>query len=411
MGINFPNTPAVGTVWPSPLVVGQAQYTWDGEKWVAGAINSAGAVRYDIAQALSDAQTLQARTNIAAAPYSAIGAANLVINGGMIVSQAFAPNNTAPMVAGSSHAFADMFYQTYQNAGAIITGYNGMPTGSPGVTPPPGFTNGLFAYLQVALSSLANSDYLFFIHKIEGTRLAKLGWGAANPQPLTYAFMVYTNDPGIGFLKLANHDATRCYYAEFNAPINGWNFITGIIPGDTTGTWRIDNNPALSVSVWFAGKGATIATPGAWGSVNTFQTTNSQNIARTNTTTVGMTGLLLVPGQQLIANASMLARCMRPFAEEQTLCYRYYEMSGPRAANFSGNTNSGTSYYVNHTFKVAKRAAPTVTGSHSDAFGFAAAFGTVGASTDIYGFTESRAANATQNGSYWFSNWWADARM
>ena len=35
MGINFPNTPAPGDLWPNPAVAGQGQYTWDGEKWTA----------------------------------------------------------------------------------------------------------------------------------------------------------------------------------------------------------------------------------------------------------------------------------------------------------------------------------------------------------------------------------------
>ena len=36
MGINFPASPLVGDLWPNPVVAGQAQYTWDGEKWTSG---------------------------------------------------------------------------------------------------------------------------------------------------------------------------------------------------------------------------------------------------------------------------------------------------------------------------------------------------------------------------------------
>src|SRR3954468_8915238 len=117
MGINFPNTPAAGTLYPSPPVVGQPVYRWDGEKWsvqsllakqpiyadgsvpmtaqltlvappvaatdaaaksyvdtgVASAITAVGtqAVRYDAAQVLTDAQQVQARQNVYAAPFDA----------------------------------------------------------------------------------------------------------------------------------------------------------------------------------------------------------------------------------------------------------------------------------------------------------------------------------------------------
>jgi hypothetical protein len=33
MGINFPNAPAVGDLWPSPPVAGVPVYKWDGAKW------------------------------------------------------------------------------------------------------------------------------------------------------------------------------------------------------------------------------------------------------------------------------------------------------------------------------------------------------------------------------------------
>jgi len=325
---------------------------------------SLGAVSYTTAQGLTAAQQLQARTNIESAPFNAIGAMNLAVNGGCVIFQTFPVNSTAPMVSGSTYNFADQFFQTFQNATAVVTGYNGAQAGSPGLTPPPGFTNAMFAYLPTAIPvSMANGDYLFFGQKIEGTRIAKMAWGTASAQPLTYAFMVQVmNDaPGVGFLKVANHDNTRCYYAEFAVAGVGWTLVTGTIPGDTAGTWRIDNNAALNASIWFAGKSAAPATPGVWGSTNTFQTTNSTNLCKTNTTTIGLTGLLLVPGQHVIPNAQMLAKCMRPFAEEYLACLRYLNVVKgqpyPTAcgAGLMYNTTLGLIHYQ---FPVAMRAAP-----------------------------------------------------
>src|SRR3954466_8319278 len=47
MGFNFPTSPAVGTLYPSPLTVGLPQYRWDGEKWkiYTASANTAGTFR------------------------------------------------------------------------------------------------------------------------------------------------------------------------------------------------------------------------------------------------------------------------------------------------------------------------------------------------------------------------------
>jgi len=39
--LDFPSSPAVGTIYPSPAVPGQPQYTYDGEKWTSGTSNGA----------------------------------------------------------------------------------------------------------------------------------------------------------------------------------------------------------------------------------------------------------------------------------------------------------------------------------------------------------------------------------
>ena len=362
-------------------------------------------------RSLTEAQALQARANIAAAPITAVQDLNIAINSSMAVSQIAPVNTTSIMTSGALSMYADMFYSAYSHASAVITGYNGTD-GTPGILPPNGFTNCIAMYGGTAPSVLANGDYMIFHHRIEGTRWGKLAWSTTQAKPITIAFMFFTNDPGIGHVRVANALQNRFYHAEFNAPINGWNFVTMTIPGDVAASvWPRDNSFAAAINIFVAGKAAVVVAPGAWGTVNSFQTTNSQNLIRNNTTSVGVTGFVVLPGLVTIPDQMTLASLCRPVAEELALCQRYYESSGPRTAMFSGNTVSGTSYYVTYSFKVTKRATPTViAGTHVDAFGFPLAFGSIGGS-DVGGFTESRAANATQNGSYWFSSFKADARI
>lgn len=124
MGINFPNAPTVGQLYPLPAVVGVPQYRWDGEKWtqsslqakaviyadgsvpmtagltlVAPPVNptdaaaksyvdgltglASGVVHYDAAQALTAAQMAQAQANIAA--LRTTGRGELILSGGNLI--------------------------------------------------------------------------------------------------------------------------------------------------------------------------------------------------------------------------------------------------------------------------------------------------------------------------------------
>jgi hypothetical protein len=65
MSLNFPSSPTIGQVYPSPVVPGAPQYVWDGTVWNSG--GGVGAVRYDLAQTLTAPQQAQSRTNIGAA--------------------------------------------------------------------------------------------------------------------------------------------------------------------------------------------------------------------------------------------------------------------------------------------------------------------------------------------------------
>src|SRR6188508_812167 len=92
MGMNFPNVPTVGDLYPTPATPGLPQYKWDGEKWIVVSAVSEGSVHYDIAQALTIAQKTQARQNIYAAPFDALAYNGMQVNGNFDVSQERALN-------------------------------------------------------------------------------------------------------------------------------------------------------------------------------------------------------------------------------------------------------------------------------------------------------------------------------
>jgi len=102
----------------------------------------------------------------------------------------------------------------------------------------------------------------------------------------------------------------------------------------------------------------------------------------------------------------------RPIGLELALCQRYYERSVNVFSNpmWNGNTGSGVVYYAGATFKVTKRATPTVAMTNAFASGFPAASGGA-ADISIEGFDEARTANLTGNGSFFSSTWTANSEL
>jgi hypothetical protein len=84
------------------------------------------------------------------------------------------------------------------------------------------------------------------------------------------------------------------------------------VPGDTSGTWNATNGIGLRIEVFSAGKAASNASTGAWGSTNTTATAGmTQNILDATNYAAVVTGLILLPGIEL-PPASRAALVMRP---------------------------------------------------------------------------------------------------
>jgi hypothetical protein len=117
MGINFPNAPTTGQLYPSPATAGVPQYRWNGTLWEPASNVLAGAVRYDVVQGLVAGDQLQARNNIAV---TAIGASPV----GQIVAQ------TATQTLPGAGCVGERKYATL---GAGFSG-SGTPQGCGGLT-------------------------------------------------------------------------------------------------------------------------------------------------------------------------------------------------------------------------------------------------------------------------------------
>src|SRR5207253_5612880 len=111
------------------------------------------------------------------------------------------------------------------------------------------YNNAVELKATTALSSMANGDYAKHIGLIEGYRVARLGWGASGAQSLAYAFQYYSPHSATILVKLSNSDRSRCYYDE-KPVLPGWNWVTGTLSGDTSGTWDKTTGIGLRIEVF-----------------------------------------------------------------------------------------------------------------------------------------------------------------
>lgn len=268
---------------------------------------------------------------------------NVVINGNVCVSQelgttgATLTNNTAKYIA-------DCWEAMYNHgaATAVVTSAQLAAASFPAVLP--GFKFGHQIKATTAITSPANGDFAKHRTKIEGYRIAHLGWGAAAALDIVYAFQFYSTVSGTAFVKFSNSDQSRCYYKEISIA-TGWNFFAGKIPGDTSGTWQETTSAGLVIEVFSAGKAASPAAPGSWGATNTTQTTNSTNLLGANNNQTILTGLYISGGVQIPAS-SELAKLMRPFPYELWECSRYYFKTFTYATNPAQNVGTSTGEYI-----------------------------------------------------------------
>jgi Protein of unknown function (DUF2793) len=293
----------------------------DGSSWLDAITIDRTTAKLTANQGFSNPATTRAQ--LYAAPFDALAFNGMQIDGSGDVSQV---NGTTQLtlVSDTETYVTDTFLAAYKNSGAVVKARQLAAGSFPAALS--GYSNTLELKATTALASLANGDYAKHVALIEGFRVARLGWGASGAQLLAYAFQYYSPRTATIFVKLSNSDRSRCYYDE-KAVATGWNFVAGSAAGDTSGTWDRTTGIGLRVEVFSAGKAASPATAGSWGSTNTTQTTNStqNNLSATNDATL-VTGLIVLPGLEL-PSSSRAPFLMRPFDQEILLCRRYFQKS------------------------------------------------------------------------------------
>jgi hypothetical protein len=321
-------------------------------------------VRYDTAQALTAAQQVQARANVYAAPFDAMAYSGMQINGSMDVSQ---ENGAAGVsVSGISKYIVDGWL--------LSTSGPQVMTGGQTTIAPPGYINSLNAYVTTANASPAAGNYCFFVNRIEGSRIARLGWGTASAASIAIGFWVYANRPGNYSGSLTNGAGNRsCPFTFTISAANTFEYKTVTLPGDTGGSWPKDNSLGLQIIITMMAGSTYLGPAGTWAATLLLGVTGTTNGVAATTDSMIITGVVVLPGIE-VPSAARSPLIMRPFDQELLTCQRYYEKTNAyivAPGNAYGSFNGGGALYaivyatftypsIHWHFMTRKRVTPTV---------------------------------------------------
>jgi hypothetical protein len=397
MALDFPASPTVGQKYPQPAVSGVPVYTWDGEKWttLGGAIGSTGASDaiplIDAGTGAAGSSTLWSRgdhvhppittsptppagdndtsiattefvstaistavQNIYAAPFDAMAYSGLQINGAMEVTQ----ERTLGTAITANGYICDGWVLAKAGTMALNASLG------QSISLVPGLPNFLGLAIATAQASLSAADFVYVYQGIEGYRTIRLGWGTANAQPITLCFWSVHHRTGLYSGSIRNGAGNRSYaftYTHNVADVAQYNTVS--IPGDTTGTWSIDNTAGLAVSFTVA-VGTTFAAPSAnaWVAGNFLAAPGQINGVAATTDAFRITGVTVLPGSEA-PSAARSPFVMRPYDQELVVCQRYFRWL-PYHVAFQAYT-AGEAMGFWFTFP-AMRAAPTFSAHAAD---------------------------------------------
>jgi hypothetical protein len=291
---------------------------------------------------------------------------NIIINGDMSIAQ----RGTSTTGIGTSNG--------YFSCDRWKTGTSGTNTlrftqsQSTDVPSGQGFSFSLKMDCTTADASLSSGDRIEISPRFEGQNLQYLKKGTSSAESLTLSFWVKSNKTGTYIAELFDTNNTRQISQAYTIDsASTWEKKTLTFAGDTTGVFTNDNNASLQVS-WFLAAGSNM-TSGTLSTTWTSNTNANRAVGQVNLAD-STSNEWYITGVQLEAGTSASDFEFLPHDVNASRCLRYYQKSYSIDVTPGTNTTNGlhttdgsaggltTGYlYGDIDFKVAMRAAPTVT--------------------------------------------------
>jgi hypothetical protein len=305
-------------------------------------------VHYDVAQSLTIPQLEQARKNIYAAPFDAMAYSGMQINGAMEVSQ----EKGSGLTTGTAY-ICDGWKLAYSGAAVLSAGIftNAMFAGFPWL---------LFVSVTTAQASLGAAEFYVVQQLIEGWRCTRLQWGTANAQPITLCFWSNHHRTGLYSGSVRNGANNRTYvftYTHSAADVPQYNTIT--IPGDTAGTWVIDNTIGLNLCFAVSmGSGVTAPSANTWLAGSYMAAPGQVNSVGATSDQFRITGVIVIPGNEAPVQTKS-PFVMRAYQDELLICKRYFYNGILPLKGVTGGAQPWAQR-MGFPHPVAMRASPTV---------------------------------------------------
>jgi hypothetical protein len=273
---------------------------------------------------------------------------NLIINGNMLIAQRGTGAST------TNNGFAvDRFKNISNTTDFSAQQSSVVPSGQE-------FTKSLHI-TPTSTKAHGGSDYFFTSHYVEGYNIVSLGYGTSGAKTITISFWVRSSKTGTYSLGMKNSVANRSIQNEYTISVaDTWEKKTIVVPGETTGSWPVDNTRGIAFDFCLAGQAAATSSVNTWLTNNSNMSSNQVNFFDNTNNNFYLTGVQVEVG----ATASDFEH--RLFTEELALCQRYYYQCGFLVSTHYGG-GSGCAYAFNgsesggaNNFPVTMRSSPTV---------------------------------------------------
>ena len=275
---------------------------------------------------------------------------NLIDNGDQRIDQ----RNDGSAVTTSSSFPVDRFTISHSSNGAF--------SAQRSTEAPTGFQYSTKFTTTTADTSITGSQRLLYFTKVEGLNAQYLEFGTSDAKSVTLSFWVRSSVTGTFSGSIQNGAQNRSYPYDYTInAADTWEHKTVTISGDTTGTWATDNTKSHQI-MWNLGVSSDYrATANAWvGAQRWGSTSGTANTLGTLNATWYITGVQYEVGSKATPFEH------RSYGDELQRCLRYYEQSNPTLSGSDGKqsfvASNGSDFLQGPTFKVTKRAAPTMAG-------------------------------------------------
>jgi len=300
---------------------------------------------------LKGSELMRAETAQEARDFVSAGRKNLIINGGMEVSQRGTGAGNA--ASAGQVVSCDQWKSWINGSGGSGAAFTLQQEFS---VIPDNFITSLKVD-QTGTATLSGTQYNLIANYIEGYRIAHLGFGTAAAKTVTLSFWIRSSITGTFGGALSNGAQNRSYPFSYTIDnVNTWERKKITIPGDTTGTWARDNSRGFLL-FFSLGTGPGYSGPeGVWAGATYLSPTGVNNW-------VGQSSTFYLTGVQLEVGKNATEFEHRSYGEELALCQRYYFKSTDyRQAGYSYAGNSSVDgMRVPYVWPVTMRANPAAT--------------------------------------------------